>query len=84
MFAITRPRLLHIQLFTCKNRTGQAVKQDEISKLADNVLDTAYEQTQQAGDLPHIRWGRIDYLNVTRLTTKWAIWQCVSNSTLIS
>jgi len=25
--------------------------------------------------LPHIRWGRIDYLEVTALTTKWAVWQ---------
>jgi len=53
------------------------VRQDELSKLADNVFDTAYDQTLKAGDLPHIKWGRIDYLNVTRITTKWIIWQYV-------
>jgi hypothetical protein len=63
--------------FPCKNSTGQTGRQDEVSKLADNVFDTAYEQSQQVGDLPHIKWGRIDYLNVTRITTKWGVWQCV-------
>ena len=57
--------------------TGQAVKQDELSKFADNVFDTAYDQTLKAGDLPHIKWGRIDYLSVTRITTKWIVWQYV-------
>jgi hypothetical protein len=59
--------------------TGQAVRQEELSKLADKVFDTAYDQTQKASDLPHVRWGRIDYLTVTRLTTKWAVWQYVFN-----
>lgn len=27
-----------------------------------------------AKDLPHVRWGRIDYLAVTAITTQWLIW----------
>lgn len=54
-----------------------ASKQEGISKFLDNVFDAAYNETQVAGDLPNVRWGRIDYLNVTAITTKWAIWQCV-------
>ena len=26
---------------------------------------------------PHVKWGRIDYINVTALTTKWGVWQYV-------
>ncbi|KAF9481872.1 hypothetical protein BDN70DRAFT_830346 [Pholiota conissans] len=55
--------------------TVTASKQDGISKFLDNVFDTAYNESQLAGDLPHVRWGRIDYLNVTYVTTKWAVWQ---------
>ncbi|KDQ64209.1 hypothetical protein JAAARDRAFT_74964 [Jaapia argillacea MUCL 33604] len=45
-----------------------------LSKLADNHFDQAYNVTQLEGDLPNVRWGRIDYLNVTAITTKWAVW----------
>ena len=78
MLAFPRSSVLYSSLVSpCKNSTGQAAKQDDVSKLADNVFDTAYDQALQAGDLPHIRWGRIDYLNVTRVTTKWVVWQYV-------
>jgi len=50
-------------------------KPEGLSKFVDEVFDTAFNKTQLAEDLPHIRWGRIDYLNVTALTTKWAVWQ---------
>ncbi|PIL37411.1 hypothetical protein GSI_01105 [Ganoderma sinense ZZ0214-1] len=46
----------------------------EISKIVDKSFDDAYNQTVIAGDLPHVRWGRIDYMTVTYLTTKWSIW----------
>jgi hypothetical protein len=52
-------------------------KEDTISKLVDQVIDTAYNTTVEKGDLPNVRWGRIDYFNVTTVTTKWALWQCV-------
>ncbi|KAF8897868.1 hypothetical protein BD779DRAFT_1667782 [Infundibulicybe gibba] len=52
-----------------------AAKQEGVSKILDDVFDSAYNETQIAGDLPHVRWGRIDYLNVTAITTKWGIWQ---------
>jgi hypothetical protein len=54
-----------------------AARQEGISKFVDEVFDSAYNETQLAGDLPHIRWGRIDYLNVSIITTKWGIWQYV-------
>lgn len=46
-----------------------------LSKITDQEFDAAFNQTMIAGDLPDVRWGRIDYLNVTYLTTKWNIWQ---------
>ena len=52
-----------------------AAKQEGISKYLDGVFDSAYNQTQIIGDLPNVKWGRIDYLNVTYITTKWGIWQ---------
>ncbi|KAI0776166.1 hypothetical protein BD413DRAFT_708756 [Trametes elegans] len=45
-----------------------------VSKFVDESFDQAYNETLIAGDLPHVRWGRIDYISVTYLTTKWAIW----------
>ncbi|KAK2465937.1 hypothetical protein APHAL10511_001578 [Amanita phalloides] len=47
---------------------------DSLSKMMDRMFDAAYNETVVAGDIPHVRWGRIDYLNVTYLTTKWNIW----------
>ncbi|OJT08194.1 hypothetical protein TRAPUB_907 [Trametes pubescens] len=44
------------------------------SKLVDQSFDEAYDQTLAASDLPHVRWGRINYANATFLTTKWSIW----------
>lgn len=45
-----------------------------ISLYADKQFDEAYNTTLSENDLPHVRWGRIDYLNVTYITTKWAVW----------
>ena len=66
----------------CSSVTSQ--KSDGVSKFLDNVFDSAFNESQITGDLPHVRWGRMDYLNVTRITTKWAVWQCVFNSHKIS
>ena len=54
-----------------------AAKPDGVSKIFDDIFDSAFNESQIAGDLPHVRWGRMDYLNVTRVTTKWAVWQWV-------
>ncbi|KAF8076755.1 hypothetical protein FPV67DRAFT_1472562 [Lyophyllum atratum] len=51
-----------------------AGRQDGISKYVDQVFDSAFNESVIAGDLPNVRWGRIDYFNVTYITTKWAIW----------
>ncbi|KAI9467109.1 hypothetical protein BJY52DRAFT_1236490 [Lactarius psammicola] len=45
-----------------------------ISLYADKQFDEAYNTTLIENDLPHVRWGRIDYMNVTYITTKWAVW----------
>ena len=48
-----------------------------VSKYADEQFDAAFNLTQIENDLPNVRWGRIDYINVTTITTKWNVWQCV-------
>ncbi|KAG9218767.1 hypothetical protein CCMSSC00406_0001119 [Pleurotus cornucopiae] len=54
--------------------TVTSSKQDGVSKILDDIFDSAFNQSQIAGDIPHVRWGRIDYLNVTAITTRWAVW----------
>ncbi|KAJ8516651.1 hypothetical protein ONZ45_g6070 [Pleurotus djamor] len=54
--------------------TVTASKQDGVSKIVDDLFDSAYNETQANGELQHVRWGRIDYLNVTAITTRWAVW----------
>ncbi|KAI0722377.1 hypothetical protein C8T65DRAFT_799380 [Cerioporus squamosus] len=51
-----------------------ASQNNAISKVVDKAFDDAYNTTVVAGDLPNVRWGRIDYMAVTYLTTKWNIW----------
>ncbi|KAK0461642.1 uncharacterized protein EV420DRAFT_1526403 [Desarmillaria tabescens] len=55
--------------------SASASRQDGISKFVDDAFDEAYNQTLLAEDLPNVRWGRIDYFNVTYITTKWGVWQ---------
>jgi hypothetical protein len=57
--------------------TASSAQGSGISLFADKEFDEAYNTTVIENDLPHIRWGRIDYMNVTYLTTKWAVWKCV-------
>ncbi|KAF8638534.1 hypothetical protein AX17_002077 [Amanita inopinata Kibby_2008] len=54
--------------------TAASPTQETVSKMMDQVFDAAYNETVVADDLPNVRWGRIDYLNVTYLTTKWNVW----------
>ncbi|KIK64873.1 hypothetical protein GYMLUDRAFT_240812 [Collybiopsis luxurians FD-317 M1] len=46
-----------------------------MSQFVDQIFDETFNETLVAGDMPHLRWGRIDYLNVTYITTKWCVWQ---------
>ena len=46
-----------------------------MSRMVDAAFDEAYNQTIVSDDLPNVRWGRIDYMAVTYLTTKWSLWQ---------
>lgn len=55
--------------------SGARNQRTSMSVLVDEEFNKAYNESLNEGDLPHIRWGRIDYLNVTRLTTKWAVWK---------
>ena len=52
-----------------------SVQGSGVSLFADQQFDEAYNTTLIEKDLPHVRWGRIDYMNVTHLTTKWAVWK---------
>lgn len=54
--------------------TVTANGQEGISKFVDSVYDSAFDMSVKAGDLPNVRWGRIDYFNVTAVTTKWNVW----------
>jgi len=54
-----------------------SARNEGISKMLDDVFDASYNKSIIEGDLPDVRWGRIDYLNVTGLTTKWNVWQYV-------
>ena len=60
-----------------RNSTISSAQREGISRFVDDQFDQAYNLTQEAGDLKHVKWGRIDYMNVTALTTKWSIWRCV-------
>ena len=57
--------------------TAQAGQQSGISKVLDEKFDEAYNITKHENDIPDGKWGRIDYFDVTYLTTKWNIWQWV-------
>lgn len=46
-----------------------------LSLFADAQFDEAYNTTLIENDLPHVRWGRIDYMSVTYLTSKWVVWK---------
>lgn len=48
-----------------------------MSKYVDRVFDATYNVSLAADDVPNVRFARMDYLNVTYLTTKWNIWACV-------
>lgn len=51
---------------------------DAMSRFADKHFDGTYNLSLIENDLPNVKFGRVDYLNVTYLTTKWAVWSCVS------
>jgi len=42
------------------------------------MFDSAFNKTVLAGDLPHVKWGRINYLTETYITTKWNVWRWVA------
>lgn len=56
--------------------------QDPVSSFFDKTFDGAHNLTVQAGDLKNVRWARIDYLEVTDITTRWGIWKSVLFSLL--
>lgn len=72
------PIYAHVENIVC--RTTTAGQPEGISKFVDESFDAAYNYTLEKGDLEHVRFGRIDYLDVTVITTKWALWSYVSAS----
>lgn len=55
--------------------TIQADQPKGLSQMFDEKFDEAYDVSVKEHDLSHVKWGRIDYINVTSLTTKWGVWQ---------
>ncbi|KAJ7771008.1 hypothetical protein DFH07DRAFT_879541 [Mycena maculata] len=54
--------------------SASSSRQESISKFVDTIFDDTYNETLIAGDLPNVRFARINYLNVTYVTTKWNLW----------
>lgn len=48
---------------------------DPVSDYYDKVFNGAHNLTLEAGDMQNVRWGRIDYIAVTEITTRWIIWK---------
>ncbi len=46
-----------------------------MSKMVDQVYDQAFNISLEANETPHIKWGRLDYMAVTRITTEWMVWK---------
>lgn len=63
----------HVETDTVNSTLGNSG--DPLSKVVDEEFDKAYNTSLVTKDLPHIKWGRIDYLTVTRVTTEWMIWK---------
>ena len=70
-----RHMIIQLILSACGCSTVTSAQKTGISAVVDKQFNEAYNISLNAQDLPHVRWGRIDYLNVTRLTTKWAVWR---------
>jgi len=64
-----KERIWFIVITTAKGQTGH------FSEMVDTTFDAAYNATVNEDDLKNVRWGRIDYVDVTALTTKWGVWQ---------
>jgi len=54
--------------------TGATGQSSGVSLFADKEFNQAYNTSLIENDLPHVRWARIDYMNVSYITSKWAIW----------
>lgn len=49
--------------------TVTSAQKDGISSIFDKKFDEAYNMTLEAGDLPEVKWARMDYMNVTRFAS---------------
>ncbi|KAH8834664.1 hypothetical protein DL96DRAFT_1667062 [Flagelloscypha sp. PMI_526] len=52
-----------------------ATGKQTVSRFVDEHFDAAFDDITKNGQLPHVKWARIDYFNVTYLTTKWNMWR---------
>ncbi|PVG00462.1 hypothetical protein CPB86DRAFT_684380, partial [Serendipita vermifera] len=48
---------------------------DQVSKYVDDAYDRAYDAALTNDDLSNIKWGRVDYMDVTKITTEWMVWK---------
>ena len=71
------PGLPLVNPLTILRRTVTSAQPSGVSRYVDEQFDGAFNISQLNGDLPHVKWGRIDYMNVTALTTKWGVWRSV-------
>jgi hypothetical protein len=55
-------------------------EKNPVTQFVEEAFVAAFNETMENGnDLPDVRWARIDYFNVTLLTTKWMVWKYVSS-----
>ncbi|EJD53657.1 hypothetical protein AURDEDRAFT_80183 [Auricularia subglabra TFB-10046 SS5] len=59
-------------LVVCASGGPQA---SAVSEYVDKQFDEAYNISQIEGDLPNVRFGRVNYMEVTYITTKWGLWK---------
>ncbi|KZT62945.1 hypothetical protein CALCODRAFT_489484 [Calocera cornea HHB12733] len=51
-------------------------ERNAVAQFAEDQFVKAFNETMDNGnDLPDIKWGTIDYYNVTVLTTQWMVWK---------
>lgn len=67
--------MVGVLIFVDPASTIQADQPRGLSQMFDEKFDEAFDISVKENDLHHVKWGRIDYISVTALTTKWVVWQ---------
>jgi hypothetical protein len=75
MYVVIISALHRDEVLTSLHSSVTRADKEGVSRIVDERFDNTFELEQQKKELPHVRWGRLDYLNVTAITTKWAVWR---------